>query len=67
MAEDGNVFISEISKIEVIRSNQKVAKLDVPYGPAGIAAAGKLAAVGGEVCICTSHCAKHISRFLCDW
>ncbi|KAJ7599387.1 WD40-repeat-containing domain protein [Mycena floridula] len=47
-AEDSSVFVAEIGRVEVVRSNQKVSELACSFNPSSIAVYENLVAVGGE-------------------
>lgn len=49
LSSEGTVFVAEGTTIEAFRSNQRVAELAVKYEAHGIASAGSVVAVGGDV------------------
>lgn len=56
LSSEGTVFVAEGTTIEAFRSNQRVAELAVKYEAHGIASAGSVVAVGGDVSLAYSIC-----------
>ena len=49
LSDEGTAFVAESNGVEAFRHNQRVFHLPVKYQPGGVAATGRVVAVGGDV------------------